>query len=119
LLNIGCNGDKAEGMGSSKSGRESGEVSMDEIKESKDEGGEKESYVKGEVLLKFKQDVPEGMHINVIEEYGCSVLNVIENLNVYRVKIPEDKTVPEIIEILNNDERIKYAEPNMIYSIQE
>lgn len=94
------------------------ERNMEESKTTKDEEKEEPSYVEGEVLIKFNPEVDSSSHKEIIEEYDCSVKNVIEKLDVYRVKIPEDKTVPEMVDILSKDDRIKYAEPNVIYKVQ-
>jgi len=80
---------------------------------------DKTSFVEGEVLLKFKSDISKILREEIIKEYDCRILNVIESIQVYRVRIPEGKSVPDMIKILNSDDRVKYAEPNMIYKIQE
>lgn len=117
IISAGCRKEKVESSksASTNQGEASKEVDM------KEEGKEETSpgYVKGEVLLKFKQDVPKEESLEIISEYGCAILSTIEKLGVYRLKIPEDKTVPEMIDVLEKDERVKYAEPNVIYKIQE
>jgi len=77
-------------------------------------------YVEGEVLVKFKPEIGlEEIEKIIKEEYRCEILDVIKGLEVYRLKIPKDKTVPEMVELLSKDQRVKYAEPNLIYRLQE
>lgn len=117
LTNAGCDKKNTPKQKSAKEAKPSKEVNMSER--------EKENkpllppHVEGEVLLKFKKDVPKTAHQQIISKYGCSILNTIEKLEVYRLKIPEDKTVSKMIDILSKDDRIKYAEPNIIYKVQE
>ncbi|MGE4357240.1 MAG: hypothetical protein AB7E08_01640 [Candidatus Omnitrophota bacterium] len=76
-------------------------------------------YVEGEVLLKFKPEISAEEIVSIIkEEYQCEIIDIIKELDVYRIKIPKGKTVPEMVEILSKDERVKYAEPNYIYRLQ-
>jgi len=78
-----------------------------------------QKYVEGELLVKFKPEINAEERVKILtEEYGCEILDVIKGLDVYRIKIPKEKTVPEMVEILSKDERIKYAEPNYIYRLQ-
>lgn len=80
----------------------------------------KREYVEGEILVKFKPKVnTEDIPVIVKEEYNCEIIDIIKGIDVYRLKIPADKKVPEMLELLNQDTRVKYAEPNMIYRIQK
>ncbi|MCX5656694.1 MAG: hypothetical protein NTZ48_00425 [Candidatus Omnitrophica bacterium] len=75
----------------------------------------KREYVEGEILVKFKPEVnTENIQEIVEKEYDCEIIDIIKGIDVYRLKIPADKKVPEILELLNKDERVKYAEPNTI-----
>lgn len=79
-----------------------------------------QKYAEGEILVKFKPEVsPEEIAKIIKEEYQCEVLDVIKGLDVYRLKVPRGKKVPEMVELLNKDGRVKYAEPNIIYRLQQ
>lgn len=97
------------------------EISLGGVRE---EGMENEKtkeakYVEGEVLVKFKPEISNEEIVKIIkEEYKCEILDVIEGLEVYRLKIPQGKKVIEMIEEMKKDTRIKYVEPNLIYRLQ-
>ncbi|MCM8783205.1 MAG: hypothetical protein NC818_00275 [Candidatus Omnitrophica bacterium] len=76
-------------------------------------------YVEGELLVKFKPEVSAEEIITILkDEYQCEIIDIIKGLDVYRIKMPKGKTVPEMVELLSKDERVKYAEPNYIYRLQ-
>jgi len=81
---------------------------------------EESKYVAGELLVKFKPEVKaEDIPKIIKEEYHCEILDVIKGLDVYRLKIPAGKKVSEMVELLSKDARVKYAEPNIIYRLQQ
>ena len=74
-------------------------------------------FVQGEVLVKFKAGVTkEGVDL-LRETYGLSLMKRIRNIGVYRFQIPPGSSVAEVVEALNQDPRVEYAEPNYIMSI--
>ena len=74
-------------------------------------------FVQGEVLVKFKAGVTkEGIDL-LRETYGLSLMKRIRNIGVYRFKIPPGSSVAEVVEALNRDPRVEYAEPNYIMNI--
>ncbi len=81
---------------------------------------QRREYVEGEILVKFKPEVnSEDISKIVKEEYSCEIIDIIKGIDVYRLRIPADKKVPEMLELLNKDARVKYAEPNVIYRLQK
>lgn len=77
-------------------------------------------FVPGEALVKFKSDITEEEIKNILtKEYGCEILKVIEGIRVYHIRLPEGTTVSDMVKRLNNDPRVEYAEPNIIYRIQK
>lgn len=76
-------------------------------------------FVPGEVLVKFKSGITEKEIENILtKEYGSEILKVIEGIRVYHIKLPEGTTVSDMVKKLNNDPRVVYAEPNVIYRLQ-
>ncbi|MDP3973804.1 MAG: S8 family serine peptidase [Candidatus Daviesbacteria bacterium] len=71
-----------------------------------------------EILIKFKAGVPDKAKDNVKNEHGLSKLDEIEQLGVERFKVPEDKK-GKVLEALNKNPRVEFAEPNYIITAQE
>jgi len=71
-------------------------------------------YVPGEILVKFK-DVASKKQIESINSmYETSVLYISPYAGFKRIKIPPDKTVPEMVEVYGKNPLVEYAEPNYI-----
>jgi sRNA-binding protein len=118
---VSCGKAKTQAQNKSQS-QASSEVKLAAVEEEamdkeKDEGPQ---YVAGEILIKFKPEVNiEDIPKIIKEEYKCEILDIIKGLEVYRLKIPAGKKVKEMVEILSRDPRVKYAEPNIIYRLQQ
>jgi len=74
-------------------------------------------YIAGEVLVKFHDWVQEEEIASFIEEYGLRMLGKIEELGVFRFRLPEQLDVWEAVELLGKDPRVKYVEPNYMLRI--
>ncbi len=71
-------------------------------------------YVRGEILVKF-EDVASKKQIESINSaYDTSVLYTSPYAGFKRIKIPADKTVPEMVELYGKNSLVEYAEPNYI-----
>jgi hypothetical protein len=71
-----------------------------------------EEYMPGEILVKLKQDLSKAEMDAINSFYGSSTIEHIEQMDVYRIKIPNTHTVPQMVELYNRDSRVEYAEPN-------
>ena len=72
--------------------------------------------VPDEILMKFKPGVPENAKENIRNSHGLKVDDVITQIGVEKVKVaPQARD--RVIEALNNNPNIEYAEPN--YIVQE
>lgn len=69
--------------------------------------------VPDEILLKFKPGVDEKTKDNIRKHFGVKKEEVIDKIDVERVKIPE-KAKDKVIEALKHNPRVEYAEPNFI-----
>lgn len=74
-------------------------------------------FVQGEVLVKFRADVTREKIEGIRKEYGLSLVERIEGIGVYRFKIPAMQRVKDVVDALNEDPRIEYAEPNYVLRI--
>ncbi len=78
------------------------------------EPGSRPRFVPGEIIVMFKDGVDEAAIARLNSDLGTSVLYTSPYLGFERIRIPADKTVPEMVEIYSQDPRVEYAEPNGI-----
>ncbi|KKK73160.1 hypothetical protein LCGC14_2896610, partial [marine sediment metagenome] len=71
-------------------------------------------YVSGEILVKFKDAATENQIVSINSAYDTSVLYTSPYAGFKRIKIPADKTVPEMVELYGKNSLVEYAEPNYI-----
>jgi serine protease len=71
-------------------------------------------YVPGEIIVKFKSEVSEDAITKTNQRHRASVVYKSPVLGFRRLKIPEEKNVPEMIEFYKKDPNVEYAEPNYI-----
>ena len=74
--------------------------------------------VPDEVIVKFKTGVDEKVKDNIRKAHGLEKVMEIEQIGVELNKVPE-KAKDKIIEALNKNPRVEYAEPNMIAQLQD
>lgn len=71
-------------------------------------------YAAGEILVKFKDVVTSKQIGSINSTYGTSVMYSSPYTGFKRIKIPPDKTVPEMVELYRENILVEYAEPNYI-----
>lgn len=69
-------------------------------------------YVEGELLVKFKEEVPAEKAFSIISEKGASVIKFIGDIKVYHIKLRKDQKVEEAVEEFSSIPEVHYAEPN-------
>jgi hypothetical protein len=69
-------------------------------------------YVQGQILVKFKETVSAERAQEINRMMGAEIIKIIRGLRVYHLKIPEDKTVPEMVRKYEALPEVEYAEPN-------
>ena len=75
---------------------------------------DKFDYVKGEVIVKYKEGVTEERVIGLHQRMNAIKKRDIPNLRIQSVKIPDDMSVEDAIAQYKNDPDVEYAEPNYI-----
>lgn len=74
-------------------------------------------YVPGEILVKFKQKA-DVLSLNAIHSNMSFVKKKVFNeIRVHHVKLSNELTVEEAIQLYSEDPNVEYAEPNYIVSI--
>ncbi|MFW6134569.1 MAG: S8 family peptidase [Elusimicrobiota bacterium] len=71
------------------------------------------------MLVKFMPGLTEEKRKQIITQYDCKILEYIESIDLYRLKVKNKKKIHEIVGILNKDIRTEYAELNYTYSPNE
>ena len=72
------------------------------------------SYVPGEVLVKFRADVPKEVRPAFLRMYRPTMVQEVPLLDIYRMGIPSGSTVAETVSALSHNPKVEYAEPNYI-----
>jgi serine protease len=73
-----------------------------------------EEYVKGEIVVKFKDGVSLQKVGATMAELGVKEISRNESIGFRQLAIPEDKTVEEMVKIFSARPDVEYAEPNYI-----
>ncbi len=84
----------------------------------KQEKEKQPQFIEGEVLVKFKAGVTREEIDGICKTYGLSLMKRIGSTGVYRFKISPTWRVKDMVDALNEDPRVEYAEPNYIVRIQ-
>jgi general secretion pathway protein D len=75
-------------------------------------------YVEGELLVKFKPEVPEERALAVISEKGASVIKFIEEQGVYHIRLKEGQKAARAVKQFLSLPEVQYAEPNYRMKLQ-
>jgi len=69
-------------------------------------------YMASEILVKFKAGVTQQEIDASHAQYRVTVIEYLTALQLYRLRIPADKSVEEMLTLYRNDGRVDYVEPN-------
>lgn len=64
------------------------------------------------ILVKFKPALDLQLHVHILSAYKLRQVKRIPVLNIYRAKIPPSTSVEEMVNILNQNPDVEYAEPD-------
>lgn len=68
-----------------------------------------------EVVVKFSRDLADEEIAKINQKYEVQIIEKIELFKIYRVRVPEGKTVEEIVEEYRREPGVVYAEPNFVH----
>ena len=71
-------------------------------------------FVSGELIVKFKNGVDSTEISAIYARYGLSVLSSNTYAGFQRLKIPQEISVLKLVDIINKNPNVDYAEPNFI-----
>jgi len=72
-------------------------------------------YVADELLVKFKDTVPEEQKIGIHERRGSNKIQEFKFIKVGHVKLEKNMSVDEAVKLYMSDTDVECAEPNIIY----
>lgn len=75
-------------------------------------------YAEGELIVKFRGNVPEDMAKTVIARNGASVIRFIEDLGVYQIKLKEGEAMEDGKKLFSGLPEVLFAEPNFMIRIK-
>ena len=91
---------------------QSGEIVIREDAQIKASPRQKQNYVPGQVLVKFKDGVDEQAIQTIKEAVSLETIRVVRRPNLYLMRIVSESSVEAVIERLRDFPEVSYAEPN-------
>ena len=95
-----------------KNQAELGEITIRENAQIEASPRQKQSYVPGQVLVKFKDGVDEQAIKTIKEAMSLETIRVVRRPNLFLMKIVNESSVEAVIERLCDFPEVSYAEPN-------
>ena len=80
--------------------------------------GQKQAYVPGQVLVKFKEGVSQEEAQALHDRLGSTILKRFQRIHIDLVTIKRGLTVEEAIKLYQEDPPVAYAEPNYMRRLQ-
>ena len=74
--------------------------------------GQDTQFVNGEILLKYIASVDINQRELFEKQEELLLIQELPRINVFQYKLPENVSVLEAVEYLNNDPKVEFAEPN-------
>jgi len=76
-------------------------------------------YKDGEILVKFKKDVPQERIDEILKETGTGGIKFFQSIRFYLLRIPPGAEVDGMVEKFRTYREVERAEPNSSVSIQD
>lgn len=98
--------------------KESGSLYSITEEKRKEFAAAQKQYALGELMVKFRDEVTEEKALSIIGQRNASLINIIRDISVYRIKIRDKQSVDEAIEEFLSIPEVQYAEPNYTFKIR-
>jgi len=82
------------------------------IDKQKEFGRSEKYYAEGEILVKFKKEVPVEKALKLILSKDASLIRFIEDAEGYHIKLREGQSVMDALREFSSMPEVEYAEPN-------
>ena len=76
---------------------------------------DKPLYKEGEIVIRYNDTIASTDKVNLLSQYGLTLLKTGRELNYQVAKVPKGKTVKDLAAALSKDSRVKFAEPNYLF----
>ena len=96
----------------------SGDIYTREHKELTPLRTEKKNYVRGQILVKFKDGTDEQAIETIQRELSLKTIRIVHAPNLYLMKILNGPSVEMVMERLKDFPEVAFSEPNYIVTIQ-
>jgi len=97
---------------------QSGDIYTREHKELTPLRTEKKNYVRGQILVKFRDGTDEQAIENIQRELSLKTIRVVHAPNLYLMKILNGSSVESVMKRLQDFPEVAYAEPNYIMTVR-
>jgi hypothetical protein len=77
-----------------------------------------QDYIKDVIIVKYKSNINLDKILELDKKFKTKSEVLIEELNIYKIKLPKNMKVEEAIKIYNQSGFVEYAEPDYIMKIQ-
>ena len=91
---------------------QSGEITIRENAQIKASPRQEQSYVPGQVIVKFKDGVDEQAIQTIKEAMSLETIRIIRRPSLFLMRIVNESSVEAVIERLRDFPEVSYAEPN-------
>jgi hypothetical protein len=95
-----------------KNQAESGEITIRENAQIEVFPRQEQSYVPGQILVKFKDGVDEQAIQTIKKALSLETIGVVRRPNLFLMRIVNESSVEAVIERLSDFPEVSYAEPN-------
>ncbi len=96
---------------------QSGEIYTEKHREITPSHTEKKNYVRGQILVKFKDGTDDQAIETIQRELSLKTIRVVHRPNLFLMKILNGSSVETIMKRLQDFPEVEYAEPNYIVTI--
>jgi len=114
---LSCSNLTANTQKNLKNKPQSGDIYTREHKELTPLRTKKKNYVRGQILVKFKDGMDEHAIENIQRELSLKTIRVVHAPNLYLMKILNGSSVETIMERLKDFPEVAFSEPNYIVTM--
>ena len=117
FLTLSCTNPTVTSEKNLKNKPQSGEIYTEEHRELTPSHTEKKNYVRGQILVKFKDGTDEQAIETIQRELSLKTIRVVHAPNLFLMKILNGSSVETIMKRLQDFPEVEYAEPNYIMTV--
>jgi len=117
FLTLSCTNPTVTSEKKLKSKPQSGEIYTEEHRELTPSHTEKKSYVRGQILVKFKDGTDEQAIESIQKELSLKTIRVVHAPNLYLMKILNGSSVESVMKRLQDFPEVAFSDPNYVVTV--